>query len=84
MRDNDRKDWSNGLQYIQLQKNSRLHTGIGGTPYETLFVVPPIHGIGMFGIPGDDQINFETEEQLQEALETVNIISELYKSKKNF
>ena len=32
--DNNRKDWSKGLRYVQYAKNQRKHSGIGVSPFE--------------------------------------------------
>jgi hypothetical protein len=50
-----------------LQKNSRYHSGINGSPYQTLFGRLPRYGIGIFGIPSELNAYFETEEELDEA-----------------
>jgi hypothetical protein len=68
LRDNEELNWVKALRYVQLQKNSREHSGIRGTPYKTVFGVDATRGIGMFGIPDDLLENFETEEQLEAAL----------------
>ena len=37
LRDNQSRSWSTALPYVQYQKNNRLHSGIGRTPYEAMF-----------------------------------------------
>ncbi|XP_068208492.1 KRAB-A domain-containing protein 2-like [Palaemon carinicauda] len=36
MKDNNTTQWSNGLRFVQWQKNTRFHSGIGRTPYEAM------------------------------------------------
>lgn len=37
LEDNQTKKWSEGLRFVQLQKNRSYHSGIKQTPYEALF-----------------------------------------------
>ena len=37
MRENDTTKWVDGLRCVQWQKNNRLHSGIGRTPYTAMF-----------------------------------------------
>lgn len=37
MEQNASKKWSEGLRFVQLQKNASFHSGINQTPYEALF-----------------------------------------------
>lgn len=37
MEDNRCNEWSEGLRFVQFQKNNAFHRGIGQTPYEALF-----------------------------------------------
>lgn len=44
LRDNNTTKWSEGLRFVQLQKNSSFHSGIGRTPYEAMYGNPPRRG----------------------------------------
>lgn len=37
MEQNDTKKWSEGLRFVQMQKNNCLHAGIRLSPYESMF-----------------------------------------------
>ena len=41
MRDNNSTKWSEALRFIQYSKNRCHHSGIGRTPYEAVFGIPP-------------------------------------------
>ena len=37
MRENNSAKWSDGLRFVQYKNNSRLHSGIGRSPYKAMF-----------------------------------------------
>ena len=65
LRDNKPKQWSEGLSYVQFQKNSSFHSGIGRSPYEAMFGVPPKCGILDLNLPSAAVEDVVSEEQLQ-------------------
>ena len=67
-KDNNTTKWSEGLRFVQWQKNTRFHAGIGRTPYEAMFGEKPHLGITATNLPEDIEKGLETEEQLAEAL----------------
>ncbi|KAK4321405.1 hypothetical protein Pmani_007775 [Petrolisthes manimaculis] len=72
MKDNNTTQWSNGLRFVQWQKNTRFHSGIGRTPYEAMYGEKAHLGISAVNIPEEIMEGMETEEQLAEALCLVN------------
>ncbi|XP_068237121.1 KRAB-A domain-containing protein 2-like [Palaemon carinicauda] len=72
MKDNNTTQWSNGLRFVQWQKNTRFHSGIGRTPYEAMYGEKAHLGISPVNIPEEIMEGMETEEQLAEALCLVN------------
>ncbi|XP_068221351.1 KRAB-A domain-containing protein 2-like [Palaemon carinicauda] len=72
MKDNNSTQWSNGLRFVQWQKNTRFHSGIGRTPYEAMCGEKAHLGISAVNIPEEIMEGMETEEQLAEALCLVN------------
>lgn len=66
MNDNDTNKWSDGLPFVQFAKNTTYHEGIRQSPYEALFGVKPKRGIASSSLPGEQIVNIETEEQLEE------------------
>ena len=72
-KDNNTTIWSEGLRFIQWQKNTRYHTGVGRTPYEAMFGQKLHLGITAANLPEDVEQELETEEQLAEALASDNI-----------
>ena len=67
-KDNDTTKWPEGLRFIQWQKNTRFHSGIGRTPYEAMFGQKPHLGIATSSLPGEMEEGLEMEVQLSEAL----------------
>ncbi|XP_045118078.1 KRAB-A domain-containing protein 2-like [Portunus trituberculatus] len=65
--------WSEGLRFVQWQKNTRFHRGIGRTPYEAMFGQKSHLGVTATNLPEDVVDGLETEEQLAEALAADNI-----------
>ena len=66
--------WSQGLRFVQWQKNTRFHRGIGRTPYEAMFGQKSHLGVTATNLPEDVvDDGLETEEQLAEALAADNI-----------
>ena len=45
IQDHKTSHWSHGLKFINLMKNSGLHSGIKRSPYEAMFGCPPMHGL---------------------------------------
>jgi hypothetical protein len=68
MKENSNPRWSEGLKFVQLQKNSRHHSGIKRAPFQAAFRIEPRQGVGMFNIPDHVIGDLETEEQLDELL----------------
>lgn len=71
MQDHKTSKWSEGLKFIQLMKNSALHSGIKRTPYEAMFGCHPRHGLSASKLPSEVLENLETEEDLQCAIEQI-------------
>ncbi|XP_068200601.1 KRAB-A domain-containing protein 2-like [Palaemon carinicauda] len=69
---NNTTQWSNGLRFVQWQKNTSFHSGIGRTPYEAMYGEKPHLGISAVNIPEEIMEGMETEKQLAEALCLVN------------
>ncbi|XP_068240286.1 KRAB-A domain-containing protein 2-like [Palaemon carinicauda] len=64
MKDNNTTQWSNGLRFVQWQKNTGFHSGIGRTPYEAMYGEKAHLGISAVNIPEEIMEGMETEEQL--------------------
>lgn len=71
MQDHKTSKWSEGLKFIQLMKNSALHSGIKRSPYEAMFGCPPRHGLSTSKLPTEVLANLETEEDLQCAIDQI-------------
>lgn len=68
MRDNDSSKWSEGLRFVQYQKNGRLHSGIGRSPYQAMFGEQKYNDVRGLRLPDHVWAQLETEEHLSEAL----------------
>uniref|UniRef100_A0A6P7GY04 Uncharacterized protein LOC114347864 n=1 Tax=Diabrotica virgifera virgifera TaxID=50390 RepID=A0A6P7GY04_DIAVI len=69
MQDHKTSLWSDGLKYVQLMKNSALHSGIKRSPYEAMFGCPPKHGLSTTQIPTEVISTLESEEDLQNIID---------------
>ena len=59
--------WEAGLRFVQWQKNNRLHTGIGRSPYQAMFGERHKSGKAQ-KLPKEIWETLETEEELEKAL----------------
>ena len=60
--------WSEGLRFVQWQKNIRHHSGIGRSPYEAFYGQKPQLGVSTWNLPEEIEAKIMTEEDLEEAL----------------
>lgn len=65
MSDENTTKWSQGLRFVQSNKNRSLHTGIGTSPYEAMFGTPQKIGLKDSSVPKELLSDIETEEELQ-------------------
>ena len=68
MKDNCSSHWAEGLRFVQWQKNNRLHTGIGRSPYQAMFG-DKHKVVQSSNLPNEAWSTIETEEQLAHALQ---------------
>ena len=61
MNDNDTTQWSEGLRFVQFQKNRSHHRVIDQPPYKALFGADPKIGLSSFSIPKGLLPQLETE-----------------------
>ena len=73
MRNNDTSKWSKGLRFIQYRKNSRLHSGIGRSPYKTMFGEQRYNDVSGLRLTNHGWAQLETEEELAESLNEPNL-----------
>lgn len=76
MKTENRTDWSEGLDDVQINKNRSLHKGIARSPYEAMFGKKAEIGISTSALPQEILEKIETEEQLEEALKQLEGKSE--------
>lgn len=62
MQDHKTSKWSEGFQFIQLMKNSAMHSGIKRCPYKAMFGQPLKHDLSISKLPTVVLANLETEE----------------------
>ena len=60
MKDNNATQWSQGLRFIQWQKNTHFHSGIGRTPYEAMYGEKACFGISAANISEEIMEGMET------------------------
>ena len=71
LRDNKSRSWSTALPFVQYQKNNRLHSGIGRTPYEAMFGKKGDSSASA-SLPDEVWSTIETEEDLERAVNQLN------------
>ncbi len=55
LKDNQSTKWSEGLRFIQWQKNTCYHSGIGRSPYEAFYGQTPHLGLAASNLPEELQ-----------------------------
>ena len=68
MRENDTTKWADGLRCVQWQKNNRLHSGIGRTPFNAMFGEHRYSDTNGNALPDEVWATLTTEEDLTVAL----------------
>ncbi|XP_068245435.1 KRAB-A domain-containing protein 2-like [Palaemon carinicauda] len=68
MGDNDTNDWSIGIKFVQFQKNSSFHSGIGRAPYTAMFGCDAKVGLATYSIPQEIIQRMQTEDYLLAAI----------------
>lgn len=69
MLDNNTKQWSDGLRFIQSKKNRALHEGIKKSPYEAMFGSKQRIGLADSSLESEVYDSLKTEEDLEKMLE---------------
>ncbi|XP_045471753.1 uncharacterized protein LOC123678661 [Harmonia axyridis] len=69
MLDNNTKQWSDGLQFIQSKKNQALHEGIKKRAYEAMFGSKQRIGLADSSLESEVYDSLKTEEDLEKMLE---------------
>lgn len=73
MNNHNTSNWSYGLKFVQLKRNSVLQSGIERSPYESMFGCPPQDGLDVSSIPTDALQNVESEEDLEAIIKKINL-----------
>jgi hypothetical protein len=68
MHDNNTNDWSLGIKFVQLQKNTSHHAGINRAPYKALFGCDAKIGLTTSSLPAEIIAKLQTEDDLFNAL----------------
>lgn len=71
MQDNKTPKWSHGLKFVQIMKNSALHSGIGRTPYEAVFGQTIKLGLSTSNLPKDIYEKLQSEENLEHVFDSI-------------
>lgn len=69
MLDNNTKQWSEGLRFIQSKKNRALHEGIKKSPYEAMFGCKQRIGLADSSLEKETYEILETEEDLKRIMD---------------
>ncbi|XP_029341510.1 KRAB-A domain-containing protein 2-like [Acyrthosiphon pisum] len=63
------------LRFVQLMKNRAYHHGTKHSPYEAMFGTPPKIGLTSSLLPANIIEKLKTEEELQVALDSIEVLS---------
>merc|ERR1712051_457232 len=69
MRDNDSKQWTNGLNEVQYSKNARYHRGINRSPYRAMFSNYPALGVQSLRLDGEILDTIHDVDDLKQVLD---------------
>jgi hypothetical protein len=72
---NNTKKWSEGLRFVQFQKNSCHHQGIKRSPYNAMFGMDPKLGLKDCRLPPAIVDKITNEDELQEAISHLEQVS---------
>lgn len=72
MKDNNSKQWSVGIEFVQWQKNISFHRVIGRSPYKALLGCDPKIGLSSSNIPLSIAEKLRNEDEVLEVLETID------------
>ncbi|XP_041356808.1 KRAB-A domain-containing protein 2-like [Gigantopelta aegis] len=76
MSDSDTRDWTDGLKFVQFQKNSSHHTGIKRSPFAALFGADAKVGLTSSSLPQDVIARLQTEDDLLSAVSHPNPVEQ--------
>ncbi|CAC5414153.1 unnamed protein product [Mytilus coruscus] len=71
--ENNSRQWSEGLRFIQFQKNRSYLRVIGQSPYKALFGSEPKVGLSSSSVPRDLLPDIQTEEDLEAIFEVSSV-----------
>ena len=74
--------WSEGLRFVQFQKNSCHHVGIKRAPYKAMFGVESRLGLKDSALPSAVVSQLNTEEDLESVLSSINNVSKILKKER--
>ena len=69
MRDNESKQWTNGLNEVQYSKNARYHRGIKRSPYRAMFSNYPSLGVQSLRLDGQILDKIQDIDDLEQVLD---------------
>ena len=67
--DHNTNDWTIGIKFVQFQKNSSLHSGIGRASYAAMFGSGAKVGLTPSSLPNEVIASLQTEDELHKASE---------------
>ncbi|CAC5422177.1 unnamed protein product [Mytilus coruscus] len=70
------QQWSEGLRFIQFQKNRSYHRVTGQSPYKALFGFDPKVGLSSSSVPRDLLPGIQTEEDLEAIFESISVTTD--------
>ena len=70
--DNNTRDWTVGIKFVQFHKNSAFHAGIQRSPYEAMFGTEVRNGLVSSSLPSEVVERLQSEDDLLSIQSSVN------------
>jgi hypothetical protein len=75
MNDNKTKNWVLGINFVQIAKNTRLHSGVGNPPYMLQYGQTCRYGVSSLPIDPAILTSLKSEEELMEVMKSVQFVT---------
>jgi hypothetical protein len=75
MNDNKTKNWVLGINFVQIAKNTRLHSGVGNPPYLLQYGQTCRYGASSLPIDPAILTSLKSEEELMEVMKSVQFVT---------
>jgi hypothetical protein len=75
LKDNNTRNWVLGLNFVQIAKNTRMHSGVGSPPYTLKYGQKCRYGVSKLPIEKDVLMKIMAEEDLIAAMGAITFVT---------